>query len=132
MPHDLTTQSTPKIVLRGELLEGVPEAEQPTDLTKVAVVGVRRKSLHLECSTEDMTRLSEEEANLLLAITSLERRYRTFEDKKRLAFGKQLLPGSAVFVKVKGKFLRGVVSHKGEIPSNLGTWFGFELIVSSF
>ena len=27
-------------VLRGELLEGVPEAEQPTDLTKVAVVGI--------------------------------------------------------------------------------------------
>ena len=71
----LTTKSTPVQVLRGELLESVPEAEQPTDLTKVAVVGIEHKSLRLECPTEDMTRLSEEEANLLLAITSAERRW---------------------------------------------------------
>ena len=49
-----TTKSTPIQVLRGELLEGVPEAEQPTDLTKVAVVGIERKSLRLECSAKDV------------------------------------------------------------------------------
>ena len=129
----LTTKSTPMQVLRGEILEGVPEAEQPTDSTKVAVVGIERKSLRLECPTEDMTRLSEEESSLLLAITSSEKRYETYTDRKRLAFGRQLLQGSAVFVEVKGfsKFLPGVVWYKGVLPPNLGTWFGVELIVST-
>ena len=129
----LTTKSTPMQVLKGELLEGVPEAEQPTDSTKVAVVGIERKSLRLECPTEDMARLSEEDTNLLLAITSAERRYLTYLDRKRLTFGRQLLPGSAVFVEVKGvsKVLLGVVWYIGKLPPSLGTWFGVELIVST-
>ena len=129
----LTTKSTPLQVLRGEILEGVPEAEQPTDPTKVAVVGIERKSLRLECRTEYMARLSEEETNLLLAITSSEGRYQTYTDKKRLAFGRQLSPGSAVFVEVKGasKVLPGIVRYKGVLPPSLGTWFGVELIVST-
>ena len=61
----VTTKSTPIQILRGEILEGVPEAEQPTDSTEVAVVGINCKSLRLECPTEDVTRLSEEETNLL-------------------------------------------------------------------
>ena len=129
----LTTKSTPLQVLRGEILEGVPEADQPTDSTKVAVVGIERKSLRLECPTEDMARLSEEDTNLLLAITSAERRYLTYLDRKRLTFGRQLLPGSAVFVEVKGvsKVLPGVVWYIGKLPPSLGTWFGVELIVST-
>ena len=129
----LTMKSTPIQVLRGEVLEGVPEAEQPTDSTKVAVVGIERKSLRLECRTEYMARLSEEETNLLLAITSAEGRYLTYLDRKHLAFGRLLLPGSAVFVEVKGasKVLPGVVWYKGVLPPSLGTWFGVELIVST-
>ena len=133
MSLGLTMKSTPMQVLRGEILEGVPEAEQPTDSTKVAVVGIERKSLRLECPTEDMARLSEEETNLLLAITSSEGRYQTYIDRKRLAFGRQLSPGSTVFVEVKGasKALPGVVWYKGVLPPSLGTWFGVELIVST-
>ena len=129
----LTTKSTPMQVLQGELLEGVPEAEQPTDSTKVAVVGIERKSLRLECPTEDMAPLSEEDTNLLLAITSAEGRYLTYLDRKRLTFGRQLLPGSAVFVEVKGvsKVLPGAVWYIGKLPPSLGTWFGVELIVST-
>ena len=129
----LTMKSTRMQVLRGEILEGVPEAEQPTDSTKVAVVGIERKSLRLECPTEDMARLSEEDTNLLLAITSAERRYLTYLDRKRLTFGRQLLPGSAVFVEVKGlsKVLPGIVWNIGKLPPSLGTWFGVELIVST-
>ena len=129
----LTTKSTPMQVLQGELLEGVPEAERPTDLTKVAAVGIERKSLRLECPTEDMARLSEEDTNLLLAISSAEGRYLTYLDRKRLTFGRQLLPGSAVFVEVKGvsKVLPGVVWYRGVLPPSLGTWFGVELIVST-
>ena len=129
----LTMKSTRMQVLRGEILEGVPEAEQPTDSTRIAVVGIERKSLRLECRTEYMARLSEEESNLLLALTSAERRYLTYLDRKRLEFGRQLLPGSAVFVEVKGvsKVLPGVVRYKGVLPPSLGTWFGVELIVST-
>ena len=133
MALGLTMKSTPIQVLRGEVLEGVPEAEQPTDSTKVAVVGIERKSLRLECRTEYMARLSEEDTNLLLAITSAEGRYLTYLDRKHLTFGRQLLPGSAVFVEVKGvsKVLPGVVWYKGVLPPSLGTWFGVELIVST-
>ena len=90
LSHGLPMKSTLVQVLRGEILEGVPEAEQPTDFTKVAVVGIERKSLRLECRTEDMARLSEEESNLLLAISSSEKRYETYIDRKRLAFGRKL------------------------------------------
>ena len=127
------TMSTPMQVLQGELLEGVPEAEQPTDSTKVAVVGIERKSLRLTRPTENMVRLSEEETNLLLAITSSEERYQTYIDRERLAFGRQLSHGRAVFVKVKGasQVLPGIVWYKGILPPSLGTWFGVELIVST-
>ena len=128
-----TMKSTPIQLLRGDLFEGVPETEWPTDLTKVAVVGIERKSLRLECRTEYMARLSEEETNLLLAITSAEGRYQTYIDRKRLTFGRQLSPGSTVFVDVKGvsKVLPGVVWYIGILPPSLGTWFGVELTVST-
>ena len=120
-------------VLRGQILEGVPEADQPTDSTKVAVVGIELESLRLECPTEVVTRLSEENSNLLLAIPSPERRYQTYIDRNRLALGRQLSVGSTVFVEVKGnsKVLPGAVWYKGVLPPSLGTWFGVELIVSA-
>jgi len=127
----LSTKATPTQVLRGELLEAIPEAEQPLDVNRIALVGIDRKSLRLECRTADLTRLSNEEANLLLAISSAESRYQTFIDRKRLDFGRRLSPGNQVFVSVKGiaKDLPGVVWCKGELPSCPGTMFGVELIV---
>ena len=76
---------------------------------------------------------SEEETNLLLAITLLEGRYATYIAKKPITFGKQLSPGSAVFVEVKGhsNVLPGIVRYKGVLPPIPGTWFGVELIVST-
>ena len=121
-------------VRRGELLEALPEAEQPLDSTRIALVGIDCKSLHLKCRrTEDLARLSDEDANLLLAISSLELRYETFIDKQRLSFGRRLLLGSEVFVAVKGIAgdLPGVVWYKGEVPPLPGTVFGVELPVSS-
>jgi hypothetical protein len=125
----LSTKATPTQVLRGELLEALPEAEQPSDLTRIALAGIDRKSLRLECRTADLTRLSDEETNLLLAISSSELRYQT--DRKRLNFGRRLSPGNLVFVSVKGfaKDLPAVVRYKGELPSCPGTMFGVELIV---
>ena len=127
----LSTKVTPTQVLRGELLEALPEAEQPPDFRRITLVGIERKSLRLECPTADLTRLSDEEANLLLAISSLGERYETFIDRKRLDFGRRLSPENQVFVTVKGftKDLPGVVWYKGELPSCPGTIFGVELIV---
>ena len=129
----LPTKSTPLQVLQGELLEALPEADQPTDLTRVALVGIERKSLRLECPTKDMARLSEEESNLLLAINSSEKRYQIYIGRKLLAFGRQLSHGSAVFVEVNraSQVLPGIVWYKGVLPPSLGTWFGVELIVST-
>ncbi|XP_022777778.1 ubiquitin carboxyl-terminal hydrolase CYLD-like [Stylophora pistillata] len=126
----LTTKSSPMQVLRGELFEGVPEAEQPEESTKVAAVGIERKSLRLECRTEDLARLYGEDANLLLPISSAQKRYDTFMDRNRLPFGRKLFPGSTVFVEVKGvsKDLPGVVWYIGELPPGTGTWFGVELV----
>ena len=127
----LSIKVTPTQVLRGELLEALPEAEQPPDFRRITLVGIERKSLRLECPTADLTRLSDEEANLLLAISSLGERYETFIDRKRLDFGRRLSPENQVFVTVKGftKDLPGVVWYKGELPSCPGTMFGVELIV---
>ena len=129
----LTTKSKQIRVLRGELSEALPEAEQPADLTKAALVGIECKSLRLECPMKDMARLSVEETNLLLAITSPEGRYKAYIDRKHMAFGQQLSIGSAVWVEVKGitQILPGTVWYKGVLPPNLGTWFGVELIVST-
>ena len=128
-----TTKSKQISVLRGELSEALPEAEQPADLTKVALVGIECKSLRLECPMKDMARLSEEETNLLLAITSPEGRYKAYKDRKHMAFGQQLSIGSDVWVEVEGitQILPGTVWYKGVLPPNLGTWFGVELIVST-
>ena len=125
-------KSTPTMVLKGELLEALPETEQPSDSTRIALAGIDRKNIRLECRTEDITRLTVEDANLLLAISSVGLRYQSFIDRKRLDFGRQISPGSQVFVEVKGvsKKLHGTVWYVGELPPLHGTMFGIQLIVS--
>ena len=125
-------KSTPTMVLKGELLEALPETEQPSDSTRIALAGIDRKNIRLECRTEDITRLAIEDANLLLAISSAGLRYQSFIDRKRLDFGRQISPGSQVFVEVKGfsKKLHGTVWYIGELPPLHGTMFGVQLIVS--
>ena len=125
---------TPTMVLKGELLEALPETEQPNDSTRIALAGIDRKNIRLECRTEDTARLTVEDANLLLAISSVGLKYQTFIDRKRLNFGRQIELGKNVFVEVKGcpKKLHGVVWYIGEVVSLHGTFFGVQLIVSIF
>ena len=130
----LASKSTPTQVLKGELLEALPETEQPGDSTKIALGGIDRK-LRLECRTEDVTRLTREDADLLLAIGSVTLRYQIYIDRGRLDFGKRLEPGRQVLVSVlteKGisKNFPGVVWYKGDLPSIPGTMFGVQLHVS--
>ena len=127
-------KSTPMHLLKGELLECLPDTEQPNDSTRIALAGIDRNNLRLECDTEGITKLTSEDANLLLAISSVVSRYQTFINRKRLDFGRQISPGSQVFVEVKGisKKLHGTVWYIGEVPPLHGTFFGVQLIVSIF
>ena len=130
----LASKSTPIQVLKGELLEALPETEQPGDSTRIALGGIDRK-LRLECRTEDVTRLTREDADLLLAIGSVTLRYQIYIDRGRMDFGKRLDLGWQVLVSVlteKGisKNFPGVVWYKGNLPSIPGTMFGVQLHVS--
>ena len=69
----IPTKSTPRQVLKGELLEALPESEQPGDSTRIAFGGIDRK-LRLECRMEDVKKLTPEEADLLLGISSTKSR----------------------------------------------------------
>jgi len=127
-------KSTPTQILKGELLEALPETEQQNDSTRIALAGIDRKNLRLECDKEGIAKVTSEDANLLLAISSVVLRYQTFINKKRLDFGRQISPGSQVLVEVKGisKKLHGTVWYVGELPFLHGTFFGVELMVSIF
>ncbi|XP_029181052.2 U-box domain-containing protein 70-like isoform X2 [Acropora millepora] len=125
----LASKSTEeRVVRKGELLEALPENEQPGDSRKIALRGIDPK-LRLECRKEDVTELTVQEADLLLAISSLTKRLALFDDGKRLDFGKRLEHGSRVLVLVKGVSdkLPGVVRFKGKLSDLPGTMFGVEL-----
>ena len=131
----LALKSKPTLVLKGELLEALPKNEQPRSpySTRIALGGIDRK-LRLECHMKDVTELTVQEADLLLAIYPSRLRYQTCFDRKQLDFGKGLEYGSHVYVLVSingvSKKLPGVVWFKGELPKTLGTMFGVELHVS--
>ena len=127
----LATQLSPTQLLKGELLEALPESEQPDDSKRIALGGIDRK-LRIECRMEDVMKLTEEEADLVLAISSVTSRYQICFDRKRLDFGKRLEYGSQVLVSINGfsKKLPGMIWFKGELPSVRGTMFGIELHVS--
>ena len=47
-------KSTPTLILKGELLEALPDTEQPDDSSRIALAGIDRNNLRLECCTEDL------------------------------------------------------------------------------
>ena len=118
--------------LKGELFEALPEAQQPRNGQHIALAGIDRTELHLECSATDLARLSDKEADLLLAVASLSNRHTIYHDRKRLDAGKQLKESSKVWVKVKGvrRELPGVVWYSGPLEIYRGTMFGVELKVN--
>ena len=118
--------------LKGEVFEALPEAQQPSNSQLIALAAIERTEVHLECSTSDLARLSDKEADLLMAVTSARDRHTIYHDRNRLDAGKQLKESSKVWVKVKGvsKELRGVVWYSGPLETCNGTMFGVELVVS--
>ena len=50
----LPPKTIPTQAFKGELFEVLPKAKQPRDSTRVALTGIDRKSLRLECSKKDI------------------------------------------------------------------------------
>ena len=130
---DLIAKLYPRHAHKGELLEALPDDEQPGDSTRIALDGIDR-NLRLECRTEDVKKLTLEEADLLLPISCAQLRFEIYFDRRLLDFGKRLEYGSHVLVLIEGvsKILPGVVRFKGELLNSTGTMFGIELHVSVF
>ena len=121
----------PTQLLKGELLEALPENEQPVDSKKIALRGIDRK-LRVVCRMDDVMKLTMQEVDLLLAISSATSRHQICFDRKRLDFGKRLEYGSQALVSINGvsRKLPGVVWFKGKLRDSPGTMFGVELHVS--
>ena len=117
-------------VSKGELLEALPENEQPGDTKMIALGGIDTK-LRIECPKEVVKELTVQEADLLQAVSSPTLRLEIFQGK-RLDFGKRLEHGSRVLVRVSGvsNKLPGVVRFRGTFSNLPGTMFGVELSVS--
>ena len=88
------TSTIPIQFLRGELLEALTKAEQPRNPHEIALAGIERKSLRLECRTSDLAQLTDEEADLLLAVTSAEERYQIFHEGNSLDAARGIKEGS--------------------------------------
>ncbi|CAB3986438.1 ubiquitin carboxyl-terminal hydrolase CYLD-like [Paramuricea clavata] len=87
-----------------------------------------------DCPLGDVKHISEEEARLLLAISTMGDRFKLLDNKSLLKNGKKIILGSYVYVKVRSvaggskQELRGIVRYKGPLPNKFGTWFGVELL----
>jgi len=126
----LSSKTIPTQFLRGELLEALVESEQPKDPEKIALTGLGKKSSKLECPTSEVAKLTDSEADLLMAVSSAEERFRIYRERNRLEAGKKLTVGDQVLVKVKTlpRDVRGVIWYIGPLPTHSGTMFGVELL----
>ena len=120
------TSTEERVVRKGELLEALPENEQPGDSSRITQLRGIDPKLRLECRKKDVMELTVQEADLLLAISSPTVRLALFEDGKRLDFGKRLEHGSRVLVQVRdvSDKLPGLVRFKGKLSDLPGTMFG--------
>ncbi|XP_015749120.1 PREDICTED: ubiquitin carboxyl-terminal hydrolase CYLD-like [Acropora digitifera] len=123
----LASVSQYSLVSKGELLEALPENEQPGDTKMIALGGIDPK-LRIECPKEVVKELTVQEADLLQAVSSPTLRLEIFQGK-RLDFGKRLEHGTRVLVRVSGvsNKLPGVVRFRGTFSNLPGTMFGVEL-----
>ena len=126
----LSAKIIPNQFLRGELLESLVEADQPKDPEKIALTCLAKKSSKLECPTSEVAKLTDSEADLLMAVNSAEERFRIYRERNRLEAAKGLSVGDQVLVKVKTlpRDVRGVIWYIGSLPTHSGTIFGIELL----
>lgn len=80
----LPPKSAPALILKGELLQAIPQPKPPNHPTRLALAGIERKELYLECEKKDVI-----EVDTLLALYPSAVRYKKkffdLEDDKRQA-----------------------------------------------
>ena len=95
-----------------------------------------KTSYFCDCSIKDIEPLEDEKAKLLLSFKSHGERYK-FYMNSTVDTGKKMTIGSNVYAKVRlpnggggTQELRGIIRYKGPLPTEDGTMFGVELLVS--
>ncbi|XP_022796811.1 myosin-8-like [Stylophora pistillata] len=126
-------------LVQGELLKALSSSYDFNVKTFVLVYpayqgGQKTPLIVRSTCNEAFTRLSNEDASLLLPCTTPESRYHVISQQGMVVFGRRLQPGTEVLVSFKGcpwslndEFIRASVKYKGELPSEVGTFFGLQL-----
>lgn len=127
----------PPIALKGELFAALPADEQPVGTVgiddKIALRGLKQKCLKVECPKEDLQVISENDAQLLLAVQSYNERCRMLSEKQDLLrWGVTENDGCQVLVWMDDlkKNVSAVVHYNGALPPYDGIMFGVEIVVS--
>ena len=89
----------------------------------------------LECSENDVSRLTEEQCKLLTPINTCGDRYKVFQDKSWLSEALQIKADSIVYIlklQNSSEKIVGKVRYRGPVPETPGIYFGVELSAVSF
>lgn len=128
--------TSPPIALKGELFEALPAEEQPAGIEdKIALRGLKQKCLKVECPKEDLQVITDDDAQILLAVQSYNERCRMLNERQELLrWGVTENEGSQVLVWMDDmkKNVAAVVHYKGALPPYDGIMFGVEIVVSLF
>ncbi|XP_031549360.1 uncharacterized protein LOC116286908, partial [Actinia tenebrosa] len=93
-------KTIPSQLLRGEILECLPKSKQPKDPEKIALrlfsVNID-ENIKLECPKLGVSALTDSEADLLLAVSSLQERLRVYRDERNRLQQSNLDVGYKVF-----------------------------------
>ncbi|XP_077993432.1 ubiquitin carboxyl-terminal hydrolase CYLD-like isoform X2 [Glandiceps talaboti] len=125
-------------VLKGTLLEQVRgEGSRPHTSIITGPGGEKLKfrsldhdNVNVECSHDEVARMSRVEKDLLLALVRLRERYDLYTEGKKLENGRQISIESMVYVTLPTLVHEalGKVRYKGPLPGQPGTHFGVELM----
>ena len=123
------------LVLKGELFESLPADEQPIEAEgKCSVRGLKQRCLQVECPLQDLTVISEKEANMLLAVQAYHKRCSIVnENRSLLDLGVAGNEGCQVSVWMDDmkKDVGAVIRYVGAVPPYDGIMFGIEIMVSA-
>ena len=132
------TYGTPTpLALKGELFESLPANEKPIEAEgKCSVRGFKQslRCLRVECPLEDLSMISEKEANMLLAVQSYHKRCSIVCEKRSLLdLGVAENEGCQVSVWMDDmkKDVAAAIRYVGAVPPYDGIIFGIEIMVSA-
>jgi hypothetical protein len=121
---------------KGEILERRPHEKPPDPMGIQRFTVVDRPSVYVDCCRNEAKKIDEDEALLLLPVSSLNERLRLLEDRKVLEFGKKLKEEDYVYVSLKlsksqnaRQDVEGIIRYKGPLEGSFGIQFGVEIVV---